>query len=332
MFDLYGGATFRLGAIVLHTNVFWLRRLIVATDIFLFLGIYVLFFVILRSKNKFIKTVFSSLSIGIILLLLAQAVLYIDMALIEPNWIKVERISLRIPRLAGILNGVKIVQFSDLHTNKFGFREKRLIKIINSLNPDIILFTGGFTGEDFKHIRSAINDAAKVFGALKANIGIWAVTDDTDDQLFKNRLYKSKIEDAGVRLLFNKNQRICINNKGCFWLIGAEDAFYGRNGLNEAMRGVLTEEPKILLTHSPNLIDSAVDAGIDLMLAGKTHGGQIGFDFLRKLVGYIASFKYIKGLYKEKDTYLYVNRGIGVKTSRYRFFCRPEVSVFNIVE
>lgn len=118
-----------------------------------------------------------------------------------------------------------------------------------------------------------------------------------------------------------------------FWLVGVEDAFYGNNGFDDAMANLPKDEPKILITHFPNIFDFiGEDSGVDLVLAGKTHGGQIGIESLRNFVGYIKEFPYISGLYKVKGTPLYVNRGIGVKTSGFRFFCRPEVTVFEIGE
>jgi hypothetical protein len=332
MFDLYGGANIAFGPMKLSLTLSALRKLIVLADIFLLAAAIVMIFSAPKIKIKFLRISTYALSVCFFCLVIIQVLVYVDMAYIEPNWIKVEMVNLKIPRLGKLAKGLKIVQFSDLHTMDFGAREKRLVKIINALQPDIILFTGGFTGEDFKNIRAAINSAACVFDQLKPKIGIWAVTDDSDDFLFKNNLFKQKISEAGVNLLFNQSKKIFVRPDAYFWLVGVEDAFYGKNGINEALANVPSAEPKLLITHSPNLIDSAADAGVDLMLVGKTHGGQIGISALRKLVGYITQFNYISGLYKVKETYMYVNRGIGVKTSRYRFFCRPEVTVFNITD
>jgi predicted MPP superfamily phosphohydrolase len=100
--------------------------------------------------------------------------------------------------------------------------------------------------------------------------------------------------------------------------------------LERAFDGVLPEEPVIMLTHNPDLIDVPALAAHkpDLVLAGHTHGGQFGIDFIRKYSDYAERSKYMAGLFRVSDMRLYVNRGLGMKTRRIRFFCRPEVTVF----
>ncbi|OGX15229.1 MAG: hypothetical protein A2166_00365 [Omnitrophica WOR_2 bacterium RBG_13_41_10] len=307
--------------------------------IFISLGVVTLLLIVipvlslLVVKNKIIRKLAMVLIVLFSVILLSQIGLYAYMAYIEPNQIKVEEVNLKIPGLGNVLQGKRIVQFSDLHVRQFGTKEKRLIKIINSLNPDIILFTGGFTGEEKERLGEAMPQAAKIFSSLKAKIGIWAVTDDTDDLMFIEKPYlKEELVKAGVKLLFNTSEKIYTSQDGYFWLIGTEDAFYGNNGLPEATFMIPLREPKIIITHSPNAVDYMQDYKVDLVLAGKTHGGQIGLKVFATLSNYIAKFKYLRGLYKMRDTYLYVNRGIGGKTINLRLFCPPEVTVFNITD
>jgi len=252
------------------------------------------------------------------------------MGRIEPNWLEVEQVHLQIPNLGKNLKGVKIVQFSDVHVFKFGYREEKLIELINSLEPDIILFTGGFTGDDFENIDEGIEGAIKLFSSIKAPMGIWAVTDDTDDDLLGSESFRQRLHHAGVNLLFNDRVKLDLGDGKYFYLVGVEDAFYGRNGLPQAMFTLPLDEPEIVMTHSPDIMKYIDDYKIDLILVGKTHGGQIGIEALRNLSGYVGQFEYIRGLYKVGETYLYVNRGIGVKSSPFRLLCRPEITVFNI--
>jgi len=297
----------------------------------LLLIIFILIFFLV--KNKTLKTISAVLLSLFLLFFIAQIAVFVDMALIEPNWLKVEYVDIHCPRLATALKGVKIVYFSDLHVNGIGFREKQLIKIINSLKPDIILFTGGFTGEDLKHLGDAIPDAAWLFRQLKARLGIWAVADSTDDEVFEmHPNLRKQIMDTRINLLSNQSVKFEFESQGSFWLVGTEDTFYGKSGLAKATFRLPVSEPKIVITHSPNIIDSVSEYKVDLVLVGKTHGGHTGVKFLRDFFSFTKQFKYISGLYKVKDTYLYVNRGIGGKTSPYRFLCRPEITVLNITD
>lgn len=296
------------------------------------LAFIILVLVFLLFKNRFLKSTAGILALLWGLTMTSSAGLYIYISKIEPNWIRVEYVDLKIPNLAEATEGMKIVQFSDLHVFKFGYREQKLIEIINSLEPDLILFTGGFTGDDFENMLPAKEGVIKVFSSLKANIGIYAVEDDTDYDLFnKDKDFDIRIKKAGIKLLFNEPVRIHNKNGKYFWLIGVEDSFYTRNGVPRAMLGVPLSEPKIMITHSPTITDYINDYKIELILVGKTHGGHVGIPFIRDLAGYVKQFKYIAGLYElENGTQLYVNRGAGVKTSPYRFMCRPEVTVFRI--
>jgi predicted MPP superfamily phosphohydrolase len=99
--------------------------------------------------------------------------------------------------------------------------------------------------------------------------------------------------------------------------------------LTVALEGVPADAFTLLLYHSPDLILEAAGAGVDLYLAGHTHGGQIRLP----LYGPMATAsrygkRYASGLFREKGTALYVSRGLGFEGGgmpRARFLCRPEV-------
>lgn len=85
------------------------------------------------------------------------------------------------------------------------------------------------------------------------------------------------------------------------------------------------------MTHEPDVADSFVDAGFDLILAGHSHGGQVNLPFWSQPTTALAR-KYTRGLYRlSEQTNLYVNAGIG--TSRYpvRFGVVPEITVFHLM-
>jgi predicted MPP superfamily phosphohydrolase len=283
-------------------------------------------------KNKILKGLFFSFLMICSLFILAQGLIYLDIAVIEPNWIEVKTVNLRIPRLAPALSGIKIVQFSDLHACSYGFREKQTVRIINSLKPDIILFTGGLGGEDLRNLRDGIPPASRVLSNLKAKFGVWMVDDFTDNYLLNDPSLKKMVTDSGVKFLNNDGYKFARGKDKYFWLIGIEDSFYGANGLPKTMANLSADEPKLVITHSPDLVDKAEGYGIDLILAGKTHGGQMGIPFIRNLSDFIKDFKYLAGVYKVGNITLYVNKGIGTKTSPYRLLCRPEVTVINITD
>ena len=108
---------------------------------------------------------------------------------------------------------------------------------------------------------------------------------------------------------------------------------YGANegNLAEALQGVPRDAFSILLTHSPSSIMEAGAAGIDLVLSGHTHGGQIKLPIIGPLYApadYVR--KYSEGLFRYRDSWLYVNRGIGTRALPVRFLCPPEITVITL--
>jgi predicted MPP superfamily phosphohydrolase len=89
----------------------------------------------------------------------------------------------------------------------------------------------------------------------------------------------------------------------------------------------------ILLVHdqAPNGFDQAVELGIDLTLAGHTHGGQLSLEFLRRgLCLARIDTPYVSGLYEKSGRQLYVNRGIGTTMFPIRLGASPEITVLEL--
>jgi predicted MPP superfamily phosphohydrolase len=87
----------------------------------------------------------------------------------------------------------------------------------------------------------------------------------------------------------------------------------------------------ILLSHNPNTFDRAAELGIDLSLAGHTHGGQVNFEFIHPALSPARLITpYIRGWFQKRDAQLYVNRGIGTLGVPARFCSPPEISVFEL--
>ena len=88
----------------------------------------------------------------------------------------------------------------------------------------------------------------------------------------------------------------------------------------------------ILLNHYPDVFGRAQMLGIPLVLAGHTHGGQIGIPFLIRMSNSANKSKYIGGLFDAGATKMYINRGLGTTGISVRLFCRPEITVLEFVQ
>ena len=232
--------------------------------------------------------------------------------MIRQQNIKIEREIIKIENLTQGFEGVRIVHISDLHSSKFNKKEKEILTIINQLNPDFIFITGDFVSKR-PDIESINNFFWQVLGERYSNriFGVWG----NHDHWYKNfEMLKKKLKQSQIEILENENKKLKIGSeKDYIYLIGVDDPHTNRDDLLRAMQGITDKTiPQILLAHSPDIINKAKEQGIDLVLTGHNHGGQIVFPFIGPIfVPSKSGRKYLKGLFKENSTYLYVNRGIG---------------------
>lgn len=244
---------------------------------------------------------------------------------IEPNWIQTERIEIQSPRLAPSLQGLTVVHVTDLHLNHgIGDREKDLVKKVNELQADILLFSGDYF-DDLTQLAPTI----QLISQMNAKIGKWGVPGNTDHITMDGKVLKRELQPAGITILVNEAEKVSTPN-GSFWIVGVDDPVYDHSELSEALKSVPAKEPKILLAHSPDIFDEAVQAHVDLVLVGHTHGGQVGIPLLIQFSEYANRTPYMKGLFEKDGTQMYVNRGIGMKTLPIRFLCRPEIAVIEV--
>lgn len=245
---------------------------------------------------------------------------------VEPNRIQIREINLEIKGLPSSFKKFKIVHLSDLHIHQLGCREKKVIRINQEANPDIILITGDLIGG-----KAGISAGIDFLGSLSAKYGIWMVPGNNDHLNRKKRgiLYADRLPKE-VKLLINQAENLSENGDN-LWIIGVDDPYEGYDSLEEAMANVPRDSVKILLAHSPEIVEKAVNRRIDLVLVGHTHGGQVNFPLIGPLYSHTRlGKKYIYGLHKVNSTQVYVHRGIGMSVLPLRFLSPPEVVIFKL--
>lgn len=253
---------------------------------------------------------------------------YIDARYIEPNWIKVEKVRIKCPPLAGPLKDVRLVFITDLHVrDKIGYREKRLVKIVNELRPDLILLGGDYIVE-----REDIESSLEVLANLKASQEVFGIMGDYEHTSWPPQKFSQQLRRIGVVPLLDETKKIQIENRPPFYLLGLKIHRTAIDDLERMMEGIPEGAPTLLLAHQPWVVEPASKMDIDLVLSGDIHGGQVGLSWIRQLTDDYAGFKYVSGLYQVGETLLYVTRGIGWTKKQIRFLCRPEVTLIKIVE
>lgn len=246
-------------------------------------------------------------------------------ALTEPFRLTVEHHQIRLRRLPRELDGFRIVQLSDLHHSPFTSREQieRAIATANSLQPDIVALTGDYVSKE----REYAAPCAELLGGLRPRHGIFAVLGNHDhwtDAALITDLFRAE----GITVLINQGMR--FENKGAaFWLAGVDDTMVGLEDLPLALAGASEQEFKLLLAHNPIILRKAARAGVDLVLSGHTHGGQVSLRSDRSASGRPRR-RLLKGLARQGETQIYVTRGLGTVVLPVRFGCPPEVSLLEL--
>lgn len=246
-------------------------------------------------------------------------------AFAEPYKLDVERHAVGLKRLPRELDGLKIVHLSDIHHSPFTGREQveRAVEVANSLQPDIIALTGDY----ISHEREYIQPCAEMLGRLRARCGVYACLGNHDNWV-DPALITDLFRAEGIRVLTNEGFR--FEDKGAsFWLAGVDDTMVGLEDLPLALAGSSADEMKLLLAHNPIILRRAARAGVDLVLSGHTHGGQVTWRSERSASGRVRR-RILRGLGRRGETQIYVTRGLGTVVLPVRYGCLPEVSLLTL--
>src|SRR2546421_5470700 len=246
-------------------------------------------------------------------------------AFAEPYKLAVERHAIALKRLPRSLDGLKVVHLSDIHHGPFTGREQveRAVEVANSLQPDIVALTGDY----ISHEREYVRPCAEMLGRLRARCGVYAVLGNHDNWV-DAALVTDLFSAEGIRVLVNEGLR--FEDRGAsFWLAGVDDTMVGLEDLPLALAGSRSDELKLLLAHNPIILRRAARAGVDLVLSGHTHGGQVTIRSERSASGRPRR-RLLRGLGRQGETQIYVTRGVGTVILPVRYGCPPEVSVLEL--
>jgi predicted MPP superfamily phosphohydrolase len=223
----------------------------------------------------------------------------------------IEKVTVPITGLPPQLDGLTIVQMSDIHSGLF-MRESRMkeyVEAANLLNPDVVALTGDFVATKSSQVAPFI----KAISGLKAKYGVYGCLGNHDLFSDADELINGGFTQNGFKLLRSSNEIIDVEGAKLN-IIGVD--YIGFNpkirNLNDALRGISLDGTTILLLHAPQQFPQAANRGIHLTLSGHTHGGQIALNFGDLVIAPARlSTMFLAGLFKIDNSHLYVNRGLG---------------------
>jgi len=266
----------------------------------------------------------------------------------------VRRVEIPIPNLPPAMDGMKIAQISDIHLSAFMSRAavRRAVDMTNDLGSDITVVTGDLITNSHDPIADCVEEVSR----LHAPLGVWGCNGNHEIYADAEQLAGELFAQYGMKMLRQENA--VLEYRGAkFNLIGVD--YQRERNLNGHRTQMLSnmeplirrDVPNILLSHNPNSFNRAAELGIELSLAGHTHGGQIQVEILdHRLTPARFISDYIAGLFErpmfkpsheimvqaEPDapagnptpnaSRLYVNRGLGTVGAPVRLGVPPEIS------
>ena len=272
------------------------------------------------AKHKTRKLKFRLVAaIGITVALLP--VIHIAHALTLDRTIRYVEIEFHSENWPAELNGYRIAFMTDMHTITDEDMRKVAAKL-NERNIDLLLLGGDFSMRS-AHYLGTVREIAQT----NTTDGIFGVEGNHDDY---RRLFRAK-EQYGIMPLDNSGTHI---RRG-FYLAGVRDMWNRNPNINEAVAGAYAGDFVLLVSHNPDVSMAQSTDGIDLILSGHTHGGQITFFgfpmyLLRNhITAYGTRFAYGFS-YSADGSPVFVSAGVGVYYAIPRIFARPEVVIFTM--
>ncbi len=250
--------------------------------------------------------------------------------------------------LPNALEGLRIVQISDIHSGSFTQKEplRKAIDLINAQKADLVFFTGDLVNSVAAEMEAFVD----VFDKIRARFGVYSIVGNHDygdyvrwenvlDKKQNFTLLKDIHQRLGWDLMLNEHRMLEVNGEQVA-IIGVENysahpRFPKYGDLQKAYQGTEAATLKLLLSHDPTHWEDEVVTefkDIALTFSGHTHGFQFGLE----IPGWIKwspakyIFKQWAGLYREGTQFLYVNRGFGFLGYPGRVGILPEITLIEL--
>jgi len=230
----------------------------------------------------------------------------------------------RIASLPPAFDGFRLLHLTDLHLDMSEPFAHHLAERVRSIAHDVCVMTGDYRARTYGHIDRALSGLERLRSQLGESVYGVLGNHDSIHMLLP-------MESLGIRMLVNEHA-VITRGADTLYLVGIDDPHYFQaDNLEKAMLGIPDGATRILLSHSPEMYQHAACAGVDLMLCGHTHGGQIclpgGFPLLCNAR---CPRAYCNGGWRHQGLQGYTSRGAGTSVVDVRFNCPAEVTVHTL--
>jgi uncharacterized protein len=223
--------------------------------------------------------------------------------------------------LPALFENFTILHISDLHVDLSAGAMQHLLEIVGGLRYDLCVLTGDYRGETYGPIAASMKAVADLRAELSGPIYAVLGNHDTIQMV-------PALEAMGIRMLMNECETIARGEQRIH-LAGIDDAhFYEAGDIQKAVSQIAKGEFSILLSHTPEVYHEAADAGVDLMLSGHTHGGQLCLPGSIPIVlESVLPRRMGAGAWRYHAMKGYTSVGVGTSLLAVRLNCPPEITL-----
>lgn len=258
-------------------------------------------------------------------ILVALIILTIIDIYFETNFTKINRVKLKTKKQLPE-QGLKLVQITDYHNFK---HNKRILKLISYIKPDIIIITGDLIDKRTKDYSNVYNFVEKL---ITFNKNVYYVPGNHELRSGNLDSFLEELERRRVKVLLNNNESLIIGNKKIN-ICGIDYSSSKKGDLEQTVSNIDENLYTILLCHKPDIVKHHKDIPCDLIVCGHTHGGQIRIPIIGALIAPDQGFKpkYNKGIYEiGENSLLYIDSGVGTTRLPIRLCNRSQISLIHI--
>lgn len=248
----------------------------------------------------------------------------------------VEPIALPLRGVTPELAGLRIAHITDLHIGPLLQPEqlRRFVRRINRLEADLIVITGDIFDFDPSYVEAGCKELA----LLEARLGVFGVLGNHDVYTGAEVVADAIARMTPIRLLRDTWESIDVDGVPLV-IAGLDDGGEGwteREAEHQALDRIAGEIPQdaacLLLVHRPSYFAHAAKLGFSLLLAGHTHGGQVALPLAHHHNPSRMISNHTRGVFKNGETTLYVNRGLGMAGLPLRINCPREIALIRFAE
>jgi len=241
---------------------------------------------------------------------------------------RLQEVDLAVPGLAPDLEGLRIVQLSDIHLSPFLSRAdlQWCVNMANETRPHLAVVTGDLiTG-----IRDSIDDCLEDLRQLRADAGVFGCNGNHERYIGGEAYAAERAARLGMKFL--RSERTSLNFGAAQLNLAGVDHQDNRWSYAKVSEGLLHPgELNLLLNHNPAMFPYIVEQGWDVTLSGHMHGGQINIELANANINLVRfTTPYVYGTYREGRSAMYVTRGIGTIGMPVRLGAPPEVALIRL--